>query len=74
MSDAKLCNQGIHSTHLQAGLATGVPEVCGRDMVFPVWLNQAQGGKTFDDLLSCFRSSETLKEFLENQAGSHHDL
>ena len=68
MSDAELCNQGIDRTHLHAGLATGIPEICGRDMVFSIRLNQSQKGETFDNLYSRFRSSESLKEFLQNQA------
>ena len=74
MSDAELCNQGVHRCNLHGGLTTGVPKICGRDMVFSVRLNQAQSGKTFNDLSSCYRSSEPLKEFLKNQARSYHDL
>ena len=48
---AELSEQGIDGSHLHARPAAGIADSRRANVIFPVWLDERQGGKALDDLL-----------------------
>ena len=69
-ADAQLCQQSVDRTDLGPASSAVVPKIGGRDVIFPLWLYEGQGGDSVVDRVSCSRSAGTLQEFLQNQSGS----
>ena len=69
MSHTKLSKQRIDRSDLQALAPATVAKVCRGDVIFALWNDQRQGSESIEDLLSRFRSVESLQNLLKDQAG-----
>lgn len=74
VAEAQLRDQRVDSADLSPCTPAAVSQVCGVDMVLPVGNEQRQGRKPLDDALSRARAGESVEQFLQNEARSHHDL
>lgn len=74
MPYTKLRKKGVNRAHLNAGATTAVAQRCSVDVILPVRAEEWQGGKSLDDVLARARSSEPLKQFLQNEPRSHDNL
>ena len=68
MPKAELGQEGIDGSDLDASATTGVADFGRSDVVLAVRCDQRQDGKAFDDGVVGFGTSETLKQFLQDQA------
>ena len=74
MTYAKLSQQGVDRADLNPGSTTSVAQLGSIDMILPIWSDERQSGKPLDDVRTRVRAGKTLKQFLENEPGSHDDL
>ena len=72
--DAKLSDDSVDGADLYARSSAGVSQARCGNVVFAVWLDQCERGEALHDLLACLRARETLKQFLQDQAGGHDDI
>ena len=72
--DAKLGNQRIDCSNLNACATTRVAERCSLDVVISVRNQERYGGKPLENLGACLGPSETLQQLLENQSGREDGL
>jgi hypothetical protein len=68
----ELGQQGVDCPQLQTSSPTGIPESCCFDMIAPVWHEQRQCRKTFDNLVTRAWPCKSLQQFLENQASRYN--
>lgn len=69
VSDTKLREERIDRSDLKAGAPAFIAKVCGGGVVFALWHDERQRSEPIEDLCSRLRAAESLKKFLENQAG-----
>jgi hypothetical protein len=74
MAYAKLGQQGINRADLNAGPTAGIAQLRSVDVILPIRADQWQGGKAFDDVLARTWTSETLKQFLQNEPCRHDNI
>ena len=74
MSDAKLGEQGIDGSDLNAATAACRAQRGSVYMVLSIRLNQRQCRKAVNDLLSGPGAGKALQQFLENEACRHDGL
>jgi len=74
MAYAKLGQQGINRAHLNASPTAGIAQPRSVDVILPIRADQWQGGKAFDDVLARAWTSETLKQFLQNEPRRHNNI
>lgn len=68
MTNAKLREQGIDGTELDACATAGIPQFGGIDVIPAVGHQKRQCGEPVDDFLGGTRTNEALKQFLQDQA------
>ena len=68
-ANAELGEQGVDRPHLDPASSAVVAEVGGCDVIIPLWLQEGEGGEPLHDRFAGARSSEALKELLQDQAG-----
>jgi hypothetical protein len=66
--DAELDEQGIDRPYLNAATTTIVAKICRGGVIFALGHKQRQRSESIKNLLSRFRSAESLQDLLENQA------
>ncbi len=66
--DAELGEEGIDRAYLDAATTTVVAKICRRGVIFALGHEQRQRSESIENLLSRFRSVESLQDLLENQA------
>jgi len=74
MTNAELRDHGVDRADLQAGAAAAIAQLRSVDVILPIRADQWQGGKAFDDVLARTWTSETLKQFLQNEPCRHDDI
>lgn len=74
MPDAELRNQRIDRADLDTRPAACVSDASRSNMVFSVRLNQCQRREPLHDLITCFRTREALKKFLQHKTGGDHNV
>lgn len=67
--DAKLCQQSIDRSDLNAAAAAFVSQRRGFDVVAPVGKQKRERGKSIQYSLAVSRARKALKELLQNEAG-----
>ncbi|MEF7616267.1 hypothetical protein V4F39_20300 [Aquincola sp. MAHUQ-54] len=72
--NGELRKQSINGAHLNACSTTCIPQVGCANVIVSIWLEQWQGGESFDDLGLGFCARETLQELLQNQARRDDDI
>lgn len=71
---AQLRDQCVHSAKPHASPAAFVAKRGCRNVIVPVRLYEGKGTKARDDIGGRFGAGESLKEFLEHQAGCDNDF
>jgi hypothetical protein len=72
--NAQLRKQRVDRADLHACSAARIAEISGCDMIFSIRQQQGKRCEALDDLCTGLRSGESLKQFLENQAGRDDDV
>ena len=74
MTNAKLGDQGIDRSDLNAGPATPVPKLRRGNVIIAIGLKKRKCGKALDNLRGRLGSGEALQQFLKNESRRYHDI
>ncbi len=69
MLDTQLCNEGINGANLHAIAPACIAEHCGLDISLAAWIEEGKHPQPLNDARLIFGAIETLKEFLDDDAG-----